>query len=266
MPTRFVNTGQPVNWSRPLNRGLLHWWKPLPHNWGSNTLFDIANRNHATKVSTATQWNAESILGGTKSISGWTSASYYSLASTVSLSSEYSIVAWWRLNLFSTYQFAIAGAGAAIFGMNIGSTSFYCRPIDGGTAYTPAISGAVSGQWQQAVMAVKYNTTSYCYLDNVKSGSMAVGTGITQFNTLGAYSSYPMLGSIAELRIYNKTLSDSEVFQLRIEALQGYPNLLNWIEPRAWSFGSAVQGGGGSGGFKPYWAINRSGILGGTGS
>lgn len=264
MPVPILNTSNPVNRAHPLAYGLVNWWKPLPHNWGGSVLYDTVGKNNASKVGSATQWNGENVLRGTRSISGWTTSAYYGFTSQVSFTGDYSIVIWWKSSSFSDYSFAASGSSAAVFGLNSGGAGFYVRTHNSGSAYTPSVSGATLGVWQQAVLSAKYNSTSYCYLDNVKSSSFANDFGTGSWNYIGYYSSWSFLGSIAEVKFYNRILSDSEVIQLRSEALQGYPNLLNWHTPRAWSFGSAVQGGGG--GFKPAWAVNRSGILGGLGS
>ncbi len=241
MPVPILNTGNPVNRGHPLAKGLVNWWKPLPHNWGGSVLYDVVGSVNATKTGTGPVWNGEQAIGGSRSISGWTSSYYYSTSKTVAITGDYSVVIWWKLTSTSTYSFALTGPGLAIHGVNTGGASFYLRTRDSGSVFQPTISGVTIGAWQQFVCSAKASSTSYCYLDNITSSSFSEGSGTFSIGTLGNYSSWPFLGSIAEIKIYNRALTQADVLALRQEALTGYPNLLNWSTPKAWSFGSAVQ-------------------------
>ncbi len=128
MPVPILNTSNPVNRGHPLARGLVHWWKPLPHNWGGNVLYDIVGGNHATKNGTVTLWNGHNAGGNQpgSSIGNWTNSSNYYSFADVSFS-EYTVIAWCRETAFpGTYGFIIGGiAGASQSRLGVLSTTSF---------------------------------------------------------------------------------------------------------------------------------------------
>lgn len=246
MPSRFVDTGQPVNWSHPLNRGLLHWWNPLSYNSGGRVLFDIANKNHAT-LNTQT-WGSAVPLSNAFSIYNGTGTATAATFSSVSLS-EYTLSWWGYCTNVAAYSTAFANSSSSTMIARAPSTTqLLFQLFNSMTSVTVTNNALALDKWQHYAVTYISGGSSYCYVDNEQVYITSV-SGSGTFNTLAGRgtTSHSWRGNLANMRIHNRAISASEIRSWRLDDISANPNTLNWIKPRAWSFGSAVQGGGGGG-------------------
>lgn len=252
---RGINLGKPVA-DHPLTRGLVHWWRPLPHNSRGAVLYDIAGVKHASRTGSPGWSVAQLGNGPVDAVTGFGLNTYYSF-SNVTFSSDYTVVIFLNYSSLPSASYAIAGDTCKL---GLGATTYAnIRVRDAAGQVYPSISGVNLNSWQQFAVSVKTSVNSYCFMDYTKSASFAGSSGNATFNRIGCdNSTSPVLGSIASVQLYNRALEDAEIFQLRAEAVMGYPSLLRRTS-RRFLLGSTAGGGGG---FQPAWARGSNVILG----
>lgn len=243
-----VDLGNPVNRGAALNADLLYWWKGMPNNRGSVTIFDLCKSVDLTQVAgtgsvdPVSLWNAPS-KECEFNFPGGISVPYYA-QNTSQPDVDYSVTgitvgAWlWPRNM-DTYNVVLGGSTGSSVG---GGFIFY-------VAWTG--SGLFSNSAGGAVGASIVNMSQYrpCYATWVldSAGYRAYADGVEVMNTASGgarpntpcklylgndYWGYGANGGIGSVRIWKRGLAAGECYALYREELAGNPTTLNRYRPR----------------------------------
>lgn len=255
---KLVDMVQPVNKLHPLNRGLVSWWIGLPGAQGSSRLMDVVspgpNGNHGTLtnmhpetdwVSDDRGWNALDFSGGDD---------YIDVPSTKGI--VFGRAARTVIVVFKQ-RTRPANQNSAFFHHEVASGDPWVVQIANDSLIFLFSSGNNNitltgdeipslGSWHDLAFTFDGGSAWKYYLDDFYLESGGVTKSGTFGNTIntaaptginigrrsgGAPLPHEIDGQIREVRYYDRLLSSNEVrwyFQLR---RQGYPGLLNRIEP-----------------------------------
>jgi hypothetical protein len=252
---RLIDLGNPVAWDHPLNRGLLHWWLPLPNNHGATRCHDIAGDRTGT-LSSGMTWGGTGRPGAVgRSIVGASTHNVDCGRVTALDGAAYVYTSGW---MYRAASGQIAGFG------RLDSTNRRVGFIwfSDNNVYFCADTGAAA-----ATRSVAFNVTGWHFFELVFDGSL-VGTArlaawIDGAAITGSTSGTPpaTLPSSADVWRFNRSNNSSTNLvgsydDIRIstaprdaalydQSRRGHPDLLRRYTPRTWYFGRASAGGGG---------------------
>lgn len=257
---RIVDTSDPVNWSHPLNRGLVSWWLALQGQQRGVIFRDLCNRNNGT-LTNGPEWNGARgrpggwgcvrmtannhnvSIGDVTTYDGLTSLTislWISLDSTANDATGRRIVTKWGATT-ATRAFLLSqsnGDGDSLtFAVFSGSESNYTIKTTSGVL--------TAGNHHHVVVTWIGGGTVAIHIDgrSVSLTDGSLGTHPTSIpNSSSAFmfgqessGLNSMLGSIDSVRTYRRALSANEVAALIQEERQGYPGLLNRLPRRSLS-------------------------------
>ncbi len=243
-----INMASPVNWTHPLNRGLVSWWMVLPGMTSGARFTDITNSNgnhgtltnmdHLDWVGSKDGWGALDLDG---------SDDYINVPWPHALNDDsITILATVNTDSASTRQVIASRDDAA------GSRQFYFQfdasgnlqlgvYIGNGTSFDATIGTVVANKDTFVACRVIDAVSKTVWLDqktNVSTGGAVEiqDQATTDDLQLGrrsrSGSEQEFNGRIMSIAFYRRDLRDSEVELYRALSKQGYPGLLNRIEPR----------------------------------
>lgn len=250
-----IDIGSPVNWSRPLTRGLVSWWMALP-NWNRGTKwFDLCGRNHGTltNMDPATDWvGPRGRPGGFGCLDFDGSNDYVNILGTTSstfmLTNPFTIACWYKFT----------GSTSLLYVMSIGRSfrqiGFRTRSLganidlyrDGTIVESTGLS--LGNQWHH--LAGTYDGTNIAlYVDGQQIGTAASGSAsdaspVTWKIGSDAVGGQCFQGGIDDVFVFTNWKSPTEVLALYNDSRLGHPQMLNWIRPAYY----VAQAGGGGGG------------------
>lgn len=274
MPKGAVNLTDPVNRAHPLNRGLVSWWLGLPQWCGGLTWFDLMRVGDGVATSQVSVVPA-SRPGGWACLRTTSKTDYVRVPSSryVTAGSK-TWCAWVRTSYTTAGQWVLIYNGAsyetALAIGNMGpvgaagkptfvvyTTTYYAAT--GATTVTDG-TGSLDGSWHH--LAGVYDAaaaTVKIYTDGVLDGSGSVtgSQGVeTDYLFMGIVSNGTAAGglngfsgSLDDVRVYSRSLSDGEVSALYRESLAGYPGCLRRVRAAAPKAAAA---------FRPWLAAGRS--------
>lgn len=244
-----IDWARPVNWSWPLNRGLVSWYSAVPGpgraGWKSNRWRDLCGRNHGTltNMDPATDWvGPRGRPGGFGALDFDGSDDLASAASFPFLSPPFALSCWFRPFTTGDAKYcSFIARGAAFennsnyaFGWRRDASRIFCYWRNGATLYgsESAGSAAPAGTWCHAVAVLDSSSNLSVYKNGVllfSDGSNSAPTDGSQPLTIGKPNSTTSTdlafnGMLDDVRIYNRALSAAEVQQLYNESCMGYPN------------------------------------------
>lgn len=260
-------TPNPVVREHPLNQGLVGWWMGLPHNSGSNTLFDLMGLNNGTLTNGPT-WTAGQNGFGAVRFDGVDD--YVNCGRTAQMQctaiSTFEIYLWinsfpgsgklYISNLFSDDSntttlssiWRIGSQGSSSYAKRIGIN--FCDTANRDTQNNTDLTAQV---WTHVVVTTdgtnarwylngQLDTTSaYTYTPRSSSANFYIGASADWGGGGGGTRNFD--GVISSIRYWpTRALSASEVAALYDQTLRGYPDLLRWYAPRVWSFPVAAGG------------------------
>lgn len=233
-----INLGQPINWSHPLNRGLVGWWLALP-NWNRGyTWRDLCGRSHGTltNMDAGTDWVTSTRGFGAVDFDGTNDRVATTLGYAVS---PLSATAW-------IYPRTFGGVSKGrIFDANQGIW-FIDNSGDGGLAFNTMMyvaNGANTGTFSPANIitanvwqhvALTYDgTTAQHYVNGINVGSQSppAGSAATGLNIGGRSidNNRNFDGMIDDVRIFDYVMSPETVQGIYVDSLAGYAKTLNRI-------------------------------------
>lgn len=239
-----------MNWSHPLNRGLVAWWLPLVNNAGGATLFDIAGRAHQTLDGPT--WVADPAgPRAALSFDGSNDFGSYTPPATVS---EFTVALrimpltftnddstfWWE-NFPTSPRNCVGFTPQSDVG---GLGSFWECRVDGtgNTEKGPQLS---ENTWYSACLS-RSGTTAQGYVDGtaftaitVGSASFAPENGRIGCHYFSGANNQHVNAVISDYRIWDRALTAEEWREYRIQSACGLPDLLARYTPTTWTFGAS---------------------------
>ena len=264
-----VDPQSPIDWSHPLNRGLVAEWTILPNSgWrGGVNLRNIARGSSklpyvGTLVNTPSWVDQRPNGYGALKFNG--SNTYVNFGNNLPFgTSNFTIAVWFKTTNTVSTQYVVAkslfGSGMGRFGLgfNDGGTGIMALLADAGGngVTTTPVSGFADGNWHFAVVTV-VRSTGLCtlYVDGASRATATTSDTSTNWSgfdlELGAYNdsggnastNLPYSGSADGLMQYNRALTATEVRNLYQETKNGNPNRWRWLLRGAWF--PPDQGGG----------------------
>ncbi len=258
-PGQILDSDCAINWSHPLNRGLVSEWAvaPLTGSIGGSKLRNLVRGGKVPRDSTLTAvpFKGSTRVGGYGALSfnGSTSKGVASDAGLPSGSVNRSIAVWFNssvslasghyaFNVFygnnSASQSIFVGFGTDVnFGTNGWGVS-----TNGGSFAT---LGFNDGKWHHGVVTLTSGTWTI-YIDGVSKGftvaltTSTVLAGLLNFGTDPATNNfYPGLQD--GIQIYNRALPPVEVAALYTESKRGNPNRWKWVHPAGAFADTSIQ-------------------------
>lgn len=246
MPLGPIFTPAPVNWSHPLNRGRVLWLYGIPPLAGGSQWYDLCNRSNGA-LSNAPAWATTGRGDSGLRLVG-ASVQQVNLGSPPSLQLQFplTIAAWVRPTLAKDYNAVLAYAVS----FSNATTAYSLVITNSGQLYAdtngtnnPISNGYVSANvWQRiavTIQPVASGTTFYRNGGNATSASGTPGTPTYAGKTLqiGTYSSggsSPLYnghfdGQLADVSIWSRALSASEILADYDLSRRNYPGVLNRI-------------------------------------
>lgn len=236
-----INYGNPVS-SHPLNRGLGAWWLGLPQWSGGTRLIDLTLSRRAGTLTNGPTWaprpggfqsvkfdGSDDFVDG-PTLTPFATGTIYSHVSFSSVSASY-----------KAFFIGLAGANDWHWWIGIESGAWGAGISNGASFAGFTGSGTpVAGQWYTLALT-NDGTTARLYLDGVQIGS----TGTTGVNPSegkvylgqngGGVQRFP--GSGLAWGVYpGRVLPAIDLLALHSQIKRGYPDLLNRISPRVYSF------------------------------
>ena len=230
-----INYAQPINWNSPLNRGLISWWMVLPRWRGGLTWRDLRGRNHGTltNMAPATDWVVSTRRGGLGALD-FDGVNDNVLASYTPAAIPLTLTAWGRTSSSSNQaHINLSSSSGTYAGLAITSLGIYSyiNQSASGSIVANSTGTATSGAWTMAA-AVFQSGSFAAYRDGANKGTAANGYSpsipnvyIGSFNNSSAFFN----GQLDCIRVYNRALSDAEIFALYLEDMLGNPTTLNRI-------------------------------------
>lgn len=251
---RLVDLGNPVA-DHPINRGLVAWWYGLSNNSGGNFWFDIKSNFPQTR--TGGSWGSSVLYGQSNQFTG-VSTAYAQSATTPVTNVPVTMAAWFFLDNISGLKGIVsAGVGGATDNGSLsllisGSTARAQTMDTGGLGEVEGVGTLTlaAGVWYHAAAVFASSSDRACYVNGANKGADAntLAVNTLTFSTIGcrakSTSGTPranfFAGQIADVSVWNRALSDSEVRALYIEGRSGNPTRLRRYTPAVWSFAVPV--------------------------
>lgn len=248
-----IDYGSPVS-AHPLNRGLAGWWLGLPRWSGGAYLRDITTkRNHGLLTGGPTWVPGPGLFAA---VNGDAVGKYAEATNPIpnAADSGGQTVAVWLLPDASSGNYAIFAqwsGGSFVSRDGTGPGLYYGQDTDGGGYSSVATSGGsvFDGYWHRVcarytgaaadlwIDGVLVNTSGAISGNSLQSGTIKFGATVNS-----------AVAKVGDYRVWRRPLSAPEVRADYDQSRRGYPDPLNRVRPRAWSFGASVGGGGGGGG------------------
>lgn len=258
MASRFVNLGQPVNRSAPLNRGLTAYWLAFTGAPTANHYRDLIGSAHGAFTNAPT-WSP-GFISQTLAVNFAASTAYVDVTG-ISLD-LYTWAAWF----YTPTQITSASTGRGVFRYGSDSTqsvfatgSVTATAADETVTLLAGVSGGgpflrryikdnIAAGWTH--ITIRWTGSTYDIYLNGVAATMFTGSGgsITSLLTatqmsLGGNTAYSQHdGLLGDVRIYNRSLGADEIWQLYNASRTGYQSELNWIYRR--EYVKAAAGGG----------------------
>jgi len=247
----------PIDWRHPLNRGLRGWWLAAPGRASGVCWMDLtANRvGTLTNMTPHSDWVSANRPGASKlclDFDGTNDFVQFADSSIFDPGGQATWSLWFWTNTaqisrpiwmqdvasgktFSTYKW-IAGyvSGSST------TVSSYVRV--GGTAYAASATTTLLGRWTHVVTTFD-RTVGSARLKTYVNGTLAASAdaadgdidsgGDCELGRWEGNASTAFTGRVADLQLWHRALTATEVAQLYRESLAGYPGLLRRRRPVA---------------------------------
>ena len=255
-----VDWAQPINWRHPLARGLLAWWRNVPHAQGNTTWRDITGRYPATLTSMATPPTATSGPGRTRRRGGWAQMNcdgtndYATAGDIARMDSQpaLSVAVWAQITdvtvdsqtLVGKYD---TGGAEGLFLQTLGGSDlgFGFRGGSYLTTNTNILAG-LNGVWVHVATTFDASTSTdrhNIYVNGrlaavtlsgspneiADTGASTTSLDIGRNNALGRY----LTGAVDDVMVYTRSLRRGEIDLLYQQSRLFHPQLLRRIAPTA---------------------------------
>lgn len=276
--TRPIDWRQPVNWSDPLNDGLVSWWMAVPnYTAGGSTWRDLCGLNDGTLTNFASvdqAWKTQGQPGGFGALEFDGTNDYATVSVASSLEPpQMTVTAWIRYVHDDNDYFAdIVGSSHGgidalgwVFEKGGNYLNALCSFSDSFETINVLGSGFSSqtvgdGEWHQLAIVASSDLFS-AYTDATLGGTRSVTGGVTHSDRDVIFGKWwrggrYYLGDISDVRIWDRALTASEIQTYYDVSCRHYPGLINrpsrrsvfapstgtTITPATLSISAALQG------------------------
>lgn len=229
-----VNWNSPINQSHPLNRGLVGWWLTKPRQDGESW-WDLERRYGAfAQGYSVGDWHNESHPGGYGSLAFNTNDEYIiGPHANVLEPPIITVSVWINTLLIDAFREIISNGSNSGWRMRLddsGTLTFLDR---GATNIATTVNAITLGQWYHTVFTGDADGLKI-YINGVNQevtlqGGTAYGSPTPGTNILvgkDADFDEDWVGLLDDIRLYRRSLSESEVSELYRESATGWPRLL----------------------------------------
>lgn len=256
-----INLANAVNWSDPLNRGLLFWGLSLSSDNRKTAVMDLCRGSNLSRGGGA-DFDGSSFSPSTRGLRCDAAGERAEITTPSHLKIGFPLtLAFWFKPLGS------ASDGAGLFGVvanNSDSNPYLSYLVGvyldkfilywnvGGVFGNETSTYSYSGYSGWHHMVAVFQASSAIYIDGLQITGMGAGptgtptydsTSLTAFGCYTGITGRNANGCLNDGRIYNRALSAVEAQQLYHQSRLGYPTALNRIGP---TYGFIAGGGGGA--------------------
>lgn len=252
-----INLASPINWSHPLNRGLVARYITLPVFRG-NQWRDSAKGNHGTLTNAPTWQPGRNNTWGSLRLVGASNQSVFLPDRNYGIASGFTLAVWHYGNINELGSFlGRDDSGGERFWQFRKTTDPHVASFirfDAGGSVVTNITGTtalISNVWRR-VLATFTGTGSFIYVNGTQEASDAVTTanldGTGTIPAIGCRSgeqstSEPITAYLDDVCFWNRGFTATDALLDYREGLLGYPTVLNRIQP---VYGKIMAGGGGA--------------------
>lgn len=227
---RVLNAAQPINWSHPLNVGLVSEWAVAPPIVGGSTWLDLCRRNNGTMLGNPT-WGGNKI--------GLVAASSQTVriadASSLQVGAAFSVFGWVVPTAVATTSTLIRknGATGSVYTLALVSSKLFVE-----VRTSNVNNGTLSNGSTYWVGATYNGATLTSYINGLSQGtastaSQAENGGLLYFGSQTASNQF-YSGSVWGITIANACYTGSQVYSMYQEQRLGNPNRWNWLSSRTY--------------------------------
>jgi len=197
-------------------------------------VFDMTSVENNGTAFGSIVWNSTGMYGGAFDFDG--SDDQINVSSTFGITtSNFSVSLWVNLDSVSEGgAFVKIGDGGTGFGIGVGSTNYDDTGNDLILLYEFArwidTNDAIGTGWHHVAMTVNHSGYPEAFIDGVSVYSDSTGAGLTPTSSItqiGGYAARHADCMIDELRIWNRTLNASEIYQQYVSNLNKF-NSTQW--------------------------------------
>ena len=182
-----------------------------------SSVVDISGNSNDGAASNGAAYNSSGKFGGAFSFAG---DNDFLNIPDITLEGEFTISFWWNINHDSSYRFMLGeevGGTSIKLGHNNDGTNFFIRVLNGGSADT-SVSLPSSGEWHHLVLVRDSSNKVDLYVNAGTPNRLfsdAAQSGNSLWSIVGSSdgASQYIDGSIDELRFWNRSLSNDEIYQ-----------------------------------------------------
>lgn len=235
-----------VNWSHPLNRGLLAWWPAAATQWRGAAWVDLVGRNPARLTGEPTGRNN---YGRSLGCSAPTHGAIPADSPRYGVDA-WTLTAWVYPTSLSTFHTVFRRGDTYDLQRHIAvwltPTGVYVASRGGGTAVTTTPAPATN-RWQQIAVSCTGTGSVSVQLDGLLAGtgSLAPSTSYSGVLSIGTSTAsagtYAFSGSISDVFLSGRAMVAAEISSLYRESLAGYPGMLIRSRPRRIATSSAKR-------------------------
>lgn len=225
----------------PLLRGLVNWWVATPRQMGGTIWYPRVGQDRGTLVnmtlaSTTSGWQSSSRRGasGEMRFDGTDDQVTTGATTLVANLPAFTVCLWFRSTLASGQQLYTENVGGwpdmmlaiAYPSSNINFNNYNNDGTGIETTGVPAVA-LTAGLWQHLCAVQRSKSSGEVWSNAVRAGT-STGTVGAVAPTQRALGSTPQgsnrfVGSLDDIRVYNRALSPSEIKQLFMQSLQSNP-------------------------------------------
>lgn len=237
------NQGYPVNKIASLNRGLVSWWLRPPTLVSNVRWLDLYERSHGV-ITGNPIWSGQQRRGGYGALT-FDGTDYVTPALPTRFelgAGDWTTVAWVKPTNVTVDRVIWAKCAAAAW--EGASKTWYLKATTGvqvldapGEVTVNSTTGLTMGVWSQIAVSFLNSTNGVTfYLNGTANGTgtLLLATDdvahILRFGVLTSLLELPWIGSLDDLRFYNRVLSADEVKRLYHASSTGYKQELNWLD------------------------------------
>lgn len=249
-----------IQWSHPINKNRVAWWRVIPGMGGGSRLQDLVGRSHGTLTNfSATQnpWRGQdssSLFSGCLSFDGTNDvvlvpSGFGSLYTTAELTAQ----AWIKPNSLASLQAVVgedSSGNVSTFMLEVGRTANRVSVVWNNTLIHTGSTNLVAGVWSHIACVRSGSSgawTSTIYVNGTLDSTAASGTnpttgGVFAIGGRTSSGSAAYGGSIGEVVIDRRSLRAAEIKTQYLQANYGYQvsnSLLRWVSSRSY-FSSGI--------------------------
>jgi hypothetical protein len=228
-----------VNWSHPLNRGLVAWWLALPGSPRGRQFRSLTGKHHATLAGPTWGSSAGRPGGyGGLTFDGTNDAATTPISADLAMTVDHTLMCWVRAVTFGVTDILISsnetpGANNLQYNLFFSTGGTLCTYMT--NLVSSSLGAVTAGRWAHcAVTYVHATTTSTIYVNGRADGTSTLvskPSAITYYVSLGSENagSQQADATVDDLRISRRAFSADEMWAFYTLSRTGYRGLLQRV-------------------------------------